>query len=97
MYTSTGQRNHVCDIAISKNELAHKKAKEIEDPWFKTQALSHVARFSPEKTISIAKEAEKTASLCISLCFVERPGLLEFEPKRKFQVQPMVRSLFFNC
>ena len=64
MNTATTQRNHVIDICKSKNDLAHQQAKKIADPWFKTQALSWVARFNKSKTIQIAKEAEKSAEQC---------------------------------
>lgn len=43
MSRSTQQRNHVTEIAKDKPNEALKTARDIEDPWFRCQALTVVA------------------------------------------------------
>lgn len=40
------------------------KARAIGDPWFKTQALAWVVRYTTDSPTTIAREAEKSADKC---------------------------------
>ena len=64
MNTPTSQRDQIAQLAKSKNAEAYKKAKDIKDPWFKAQALAHVARYGDDKAIKYSNEAIKTADSC---------------------------------
>ncbi len=61
--TPTKQRDHAGKVAKEDTQKAHEIASAIEDPWFKAQALSWVARFSKDQVLDIAKEAAEAAAL----------------------------------
>lgn len=45
--TPTGQRQLATELTASDPKKALSVARAIEDPWFKCQALAHVARYWP--------------------------------------------------
>jgi len=54
----TKLRNKVCELARTDTRAALDLARTIPEPWFRGQALAHVARFSDSANISaLAKEA----------------------------------------
>jgi hypothetical protein len=58
------QRDRVCDLAKRDAGKALKMALSIPDPWFRSQALAYVARYTEEDPIKIAKQAAKAAGEC---------------------------------
>lgn len=59
--TPTGQRQLAIDLIARAPEQAASVARSIEDPWFKCQALAHVARYWPDNQYeSFLREAVKT-------------------------------------
>jgi len=64
--TDTNLRDKVSKIAKSDTEEAYKMTKKINSPWFKSQALSYIARYSDnKKTMDKAiKESIKVSRLC---------------------------------
>jgi len=56
MSSATQQRDRAAELAKQQPEPALHLARAIEDPWFRCQALSHVARY-------LASEAERSAVL----------------------------------
>ena len=61
---ATGQRDEVHRLARENPGEALKKALVIEVPWFRAQALSHVARFTDGDPVAIASEAAEAATQC---------------------------------
>lgn len=55
------QRDLVSTLAKSNPEKALKQARCIQDPWYRAQALSWVARYTEGDPVSIAKEAARAA------------------------------------
>lgn len=64
MTTDTTQRDHVIQIAKTKNDIAYSKTKNIKDPWYKVQALAAVARYNKEKAVKYCNEAIKISKTC---------------------------------
>ena len=64
MNTATTQRDNVQLLAKSVPLKAYSDACKINEPWFRAQALSWVARFSEGRTIELSKEAAKAAAEC---------------------------------
>ena len=62
--SATLQRNHVCNLAKRDSLKALEQAKAIADPWFKSQALAWVARYSEKACLKVATMAAKTAGGC---------------------------------
>lgn len=62
--TATLQRDQAANLAKSHPGPALKKARSIEEPWFRAQAAAWVARYSPGETVSLAKEAARAAQQC---------------------------------
>ena len=61
---STLQRDTAAKLARSDSDEALKVARAISDPWFRAQALSHVARYTAGDPCKLAIEAERAAALC---------------------------------
>lgn len=60
--TPTEARDRVCRLAPVDPKTALVEARKIADPWFRCQALSYVARFSPPGSVeTIADEAVEAA------------------------------------
>jgi hypothetical protein len=62
--SATDQRDHVSTIAKSNPMKALAQARDISEPWYRTQALSWVARFTNDDPVSVASEAAKAAKEC---------------------------------
>jgi len=61
----TNLRDTVSKLAQVDIEKAIKVSKKIIQPWFRAQALAHIARYiESTKVIKIANEAKKTANEC---------------------------------
>jgi hypothetical protein len=60
--TPTGQRERAIDLAASAPQEAAVVARNIEDPWFRCQALAHVARYWPDENYGkLLREASAAA------------------------------------
>src|SRR5258708_21240003 len=60
--SATEERDEVAGSAPSSTTKALALAKQISDPWFRCQALAHVARYASTELVSpIAQEALNTA------------------------------------
>jgi hypothetical protein len=56
--TPTHLRDQACDLACQDTESALQVARQIDDPWFRCQALAWIGRFASEdKRITILDEA----------------------------------------
>ena len=62
--SATLQRDHACNLAKQGSSKALELARSISEPWFKSQALAWVARFSEDECLKIAMQAAKAASEC---------------------------------
>jgi len=63
--TDTHLRDKISKLAQNNIKDAYILTKEIGQPWFKAQALAHIARYSNKSDVLIVvKEARKTASEC---------------------------------
>ncbi len=62
--SGTKQRDQVRDLAKKQPAQALELALKIDDPWFRAQALAHVARFTDRDPVKVAKEAAKAAGKC---------------------------------
>lgn len=62
--SATLQRDQAAALAKSFPDKALIKARGIDDPWFRAQALAWVARYTPGKAIAIAREAARAADAC---------------------------------
>lgn len=60
----TLQRDQACALAKANPQKALEKAHSVSEPWFRAQALSHVARFTDADPSAIARQAAKAASEC---------------------------------
>jgi len=61
----TNLRDTVSKLAQVDIEKAIKVSKKIIQPWFRAQALAHIARYiESTKVIKVANEAKKTANEC---------------------------------
>lgn len=57
-------RDKIASLAKSNPKKALVKARKISDPWFRTQALAWVMRFTDSDLNSVALLAEKSANAC---------------------------------
>jgi hypothetical protein len=62
--SATLQRDHACDLAKRNPRKALEEALCITDPWFKSQALAWVARYTEDDPVEIAGLAAKAAGEC---------------------------------
>jgi hypothetical protein len=62
--SATLQRNNACTLAKSNPKKALAQARKVNEPWFRAQALSWVARFTDGNPVAIACEAAKAAQEC---------------------------------
>ncbi|MGC3958646.1 MAG: hypothetical protein QM813_12120 [Verrucomicrobiota bacterium] len=62
--SATLQRDQVCTLSKSNSKKALDQARKINEPWFRAQALSWVARFTDGDPVAIASEAAKAAWQC---------------------------------
>lgn len=62
--SATHQRDHATTLAKSSPKEALAQARKIDDPWFRAQGLSWVARFTDGDPVAIACEAAKAAREC---------------------------------
>lgn len=64
---STTQRDTAARLARSDPDKALQLAGTISDPWFRAQALAHVARHSPTDVVALADRSAQAASACVQL------------------------------
>ena len=62
--SATLQRDQVMSMARADPAKAHKKALQVSEPWFRTQALAAVARYVEGDPLSFAAQASKAAAEC---------------------------------
>ena len=62
--SATLQRDQASALAKTNPKKALEKARSVSEPWFRAQALAHVARFTDADPAAIARQAAKAASLC---------------------------------
>jgi hypothetical protein len=62
--SATLQRDHACTLAKSNPKKAFAQARKVNEPWFRAQALSWVARFTDGDPVAVASEAAKAAREC---------------------------------
>ena len=63
--TDTHLRDKISKLVQNNIKDAYILTKKIGQPWFKAQALAHIARYSNKSDVlNVAKEARKTASEC---------------------------------
>ncbi|MGJ8678460.1 MAG: hypothetical protein ACSHX0_13160 [Akkermansiaceae bacterium] len=62
--SATQQRDQASALAKTNPKKALEKARSVSEPWFRAQALSHVARFTDADPAVIARQAAKAASEC---------------------------------
>ena len=62
--SATLQRDHASTLAKSNPRKALAQARNVNEPWFRAQALSWVARFTDGDPIAVASEAAKAAREC---------------------------------
>ncbi len=58
------QRDHASTLAKRNPKRALVQARGVNEPWFRAQALSWVARFTDGDPVAIASEAAKAAREC---------------------------------
>jgi hypothetical protein len=56
--TPTKSREHAIQLAKTDPDAALAVARGIDDPWFRSQALAAVARFSKSRQLEILEEAQ---------------------------------------
>ena len=61
--SATKQRDKASSYAKRDPRKALELARAMDEPWFKAQALSWIARFSENDTVALAKEASEVAAL----------------------------------
>lgn len=62
--SATLQRDQVASLARSNPKEALERARKIDDPWFRAQAMSWVARYTDLDPIVPARQAAKAAAAC---------------------------------
>jgi hypothetical protein len=62
--TPTLQRDKVAQLVKSSPQKALAEARKISDPWFKSQALSWVVRYTDGDPVPIANQAAEAAAQC---------------------------------
>ena len=62
--SATSERDSSGRLAKTDPKNALATARKINDPWFRAQALSWVARFTDDSPVQIAAEAAKAAAKC---------------------------------
>lgn len=60
--SATKQRDQAIGLAKTNPKEALRQARKVDDPWFRAQALSWVARFTDAGVVAIAAEAAKAAT-----------------------------------
>lgn len=60
--SATTQRDRATSLAKSCPNEALKQARQVDEPWFRAQALAWVARFADSDVVTIAAEAAKAAT-----------------------------------
>jgi hypothetical protein len=60
--SATTQRDRAISLAESRPGEALKQARQIDEPWFRAQALAWVARFADIDVITISVEGQQTSS-----------------------------------
>jgi hypothetical protein len=60
--SATTQRDRAMSLAKSRSNEALEQARQVDDPWFRAQALAWVARFADSDVIAISAEAAKAAA-----------------------------------
>ena len=61
--TPTGSRDQAATTAKTDLATAAEIAKGIKDPWFQSQAWSHLARYA-DRPLQFSRKAAKSASSC---------------------------------
>lgn len=61
---ATNQRNAAAKLAKTDSQRALQEARTIPDPWFRAQALAHVARYCDDNPTAVADEAANAARAC---------------------------------
>ena len=62
--SATLQRDQACALAKSNPKKALAHARKVNEPWFRAQGLSWVARFTDGDPVAVAGEAAKAAREC---------------------------------
>jgi hypothetical protein len=62
--SATSQRDHASTLAKSNPQKALALARQVNEPWYRAQALSWVARFTDGDPVAVACEAAKAAGEC---------------------------------
>ena len=62
--SATLQRDHASTLAKSNPKKALAQARKVNEPWFRAQGLSWVARFTDGDPVAVALEAAKAAREC---------------------------------
>jgi len=62
--SATLQRDHASTLAKSNPKKALDQARKVNEPWYRAQALSWVARFTSGDPVPVASEAAKAAREC---------------------------------
>jgi hypothetical protein len=62
--SATVQRDHASTLAKSNPKKALAQARNVNEPWFRAQALSWAARFTDGDPVAVASEAAKAALEC---------------------------------
>jgi len=60
--SATTPRDRAISLAKSRPGEALKQARQVDEPWFRAQALAWVARFADNDVITISAEAAKAAA-----------------------------------
>ena len=61
---ATDQRNKAAKLAKIDTKEAYKIALEIDNPWFRAQALYWIARYADKDVLKFITEGSKAASMC---------------------------------
>jgi hypothetical protein len=62
--SATLQRDQTSTLAKSNPKKALAQARKVNEPWFRAQGLSWVARFTDGDPVAVAREAAKAAREC---------------------------------
>jgi len=62
--SATLQRDQACTLVKTDPRKALDHARKIDEPWFRAQALSWVARFTDGDPVAVAREAGSAAREC---------------------------------
>lgn len=65
MSSPNDQRNRACRLARTDTVQSLELARAIDQPWYRCQALSYVARFAPDqRVVPIAEESVRAGKAC---------------------------------